>query len=162
MRKTRLKALPAPKCPAPKPPVLRQPPDDDFEDYNSSWPAGVPKGAGGVAALSISKNCEHSYSHLGLYKGDWVVVWEGAPTSNYDLVALTSFNVNKNGKNNKGHEKVLVGRYHQGPGGYVRLECGGKYVFIYKPSDIVSVARVMHIERKEKIVQRFPLEGGTA
>jgi hypothetical protein len=114
-------------------------------------PEGVPDGAK-LWAVDVTSD----YRRLGVYEGDVLVMWADAPLDNYDLAIIDA------------RGETHIGRYHSAPGGYVRLEGGdegeeyGEVYHVFKPSDIQAAARVMHVERRGKIVRKFPLAKGDA
>ena len=137
-KRTHLKAVAAPK--------------PQEKTYAPIWPAGVPHDTDSLEAVTASDD----YLGLGVYEGDILIAWGDAPLSNCDLAIL------RTRTRTRTRTTLEVGRYHAAPGGYVRLELNeedGEH-YIFKPSDIEYAARVMHIERKGKIVRRFPLKGG--
>ena len=60
-------------------------------------------------------------------------------------------------------DETAVGIYRPAPGGYVTLENddeGEPQTRRFKPSDVMLVSRVMHIEMRGAVVARFPLAKG--
>lgn len=86
---------------------------------------------------------------FGAREGDDCVVWIGAPLTNYDFAYVFD-----------GVEHML-GRYHTGPAGYIRLERTAEVVEIFAPREAKRTGRVMHVERDGRIVKRFPLKKGS-
>jgi hypothetical protein len=97
-----------------------------------------------------------AYESLDIRERDVLVTWGDAPLSNNDLATVDACG------------ETYIGRYRHAPGGYVKLDEGdGDEVYeggyhIFKPSEIQGVARVMHIERRGKIVRKFPPAKGGA
>jgi hypothetical protein len=114
-------------------------------------PEGVPAGAK-LWAVDVTSD----YRELGVYEGDLLVTWVDGPLRNYDLATVEA------------RGEMHIGRYHSAPGGYVRLEGGDEgeeyeeVYHVFRPSDIQAAARVMHIERRGKIVRKFPPAKGGA
>ena|ERR1051326_1121137 len=106
-------------------------------------PEGVPKDAT-LWAVDVMGD----YRGLGVWEGDILVTWVEAPLTNFDLAVVEV------------GEEAYVGRYHTGPGGYVRLEEGDDGAQVFKPSEVRTAARVMHVERKGVVVRKFPLPKG--
>jgi hypothetical protein len=120
--------------------------------FKAHIPEGVPADTKTLCAIDVMDE----YESLGIRERDVLVAWGDAPLGNYDPVVVDACG------------ETYIGRYHPAPGGYVRLEEGdggeeyeGGY-HIFKPSEIQGVARVMHIERRGKVVKKFPLTKGGA
>jgi hypothetical protein len=119
--------------PAPRPTV------EDEGAVIVTIPEGLPPGA---VVQPWTMDTEEDYPALRIYRGDMLVAWRDAPVSNYDLVFV------------RAREEDCFGHYHTAPGGRIKVDDGKGYC-TFKPSDILRVDRVMHVERRGVIVRRF-------
>lgn len=121
--------------------VPAQPREQD-EQRECHKPAGYTPGER-IAAVEAA---DDRLSRAGILQGDDVVTSLDRPPQNYDLaVVVTTDN------------RCRLGRFHRGPGGYVRLESldGEGVVDIFRPSEIQDVGRALHVERAGQVVKRF-------
>jgi hypothetical protein len=106
----------------------------------------IPQGVRDTETLAAN-TVTSDYPELGIFEGDILVTLEDAQLRNYDLATVAT----TTGETHLGH-------YHSCPGGYVRLEEDAEEYYIFKPSDIQLIARVMHVERNGKVVKKYPLD----
>lgn len=135
-RRQKLRLVPPrPACPTPAPRMGKH-----------ILPRGVPPGASCLCVRAADPHPE-----FGARPGDDCLVWIGAPLTNYDFAYVLA-----------GDGTSMLGRYHAGPGGYVKLVRGEDDEATLAPSEVKEIGRVMHTERDGEIVREYPLGKGGA